>query len=121
MKLPAMKDMARSVEDEMSMGVPYALGGKISNYPCGLQITLCDPELEKLGLAEECEVGDLIHLFSMAEVTGVSKDDSGDGEKVRISLQIKFMSAEDEEEEDKEEDKDEPEKKTKGRRNLYFK
>ena len=119
MKLPPMKDMARSVEEEMTMGVPYALGGMISKYPCGLQITLCDPELEKLGLDDNCEVGDLIHLFTMAEVTGINKDDNGDGEKVRITLQIKFASCENEDEENAEEDKEEKPK-GKKRRSLYL-
>ncbi len=125
MKLPKMQDMARSIEDETSMGLPFAMGEKIHNYPCGLQITLCHPELEKLGLDDNVEVGDLIHLFSMGEVTGINKTDVGDGEQCRITIQLKFMSCENEEIENEEEDKEEPEEKPKrgklkGKSSLYF-
>lgn len=121
MKIPRMKDMARGKEAEMSMGMPFALGEMISQYPCGLQITLCDPELEKLGLDEECEVGDLIHLFSMGEVTGINKSDMGDGEKCRITVQLKFMAAENEDLEDEEEDAEEEQPRKPKKPHLYKK
>jgi len=125
MKMPRMVDMARSLEDEESMGVPFALGESVPKYPSGLQIMLCDAELEKLGMAENCEIGDLIHLFCMAEVTGINTEENENGEKCRVSLQIKFMSCENEQAEESEVERDEmPKKKLKGRgnkgRNLYY-
>lgn len=119
MKMPKMQDMEISKEEQKSMGVPYALGEAVSKYPCGLQISLGDAELEKLGLDDDCEVGEYIHLFAFAKVTSVSSHDTGDGEKCRVSLQITHLSAEDEDEENEEEDKEEPKKKKKSR-GLYF-
>ena len=47
-------------------------------YPPGLCLTLTDSELEKLSLSDEgVEVGDLVHLMVMVEVTGVHHDGGG--------------------------------------------
>ena len=44
--------------------------------------------------------GDLVHLFCMAKVTSVSKQDTSDGAKCRVELSIVEMEAEDEDTEE---------------------
>ena len=119
MKLPAMKDMSIDKDAAINtMGVPFALGEMQENYPCGLSISLGDAELEKLGLTDDCEVGEFVHLFAFAKVVSVAKHDSeGGGETNRVCLQITHLACEDEDDESEEE---ESKSKKKGRKNLYF-
>ena len=72
----------------------------VPDVPWGLRICLTEEELEKLDLDDECEVGDLIHLFAMAEVTSVSKNKSDSGEHCRIELSITHLSVEEESDEE---------------------
>lgn len=75
-------------------------------YPYGLCISLCNDELEKLDVdGTDCEVGDMLHLHCLAQVTSTSTNDFGDGPHSRIELQIKFIEVESEDDENKEEDK----------------
>ena len=103
---PKMIDMALTPAEKLESAMPYAIGST-NNYPYGLCICLGNDQLEKLGLEEECEVGDFIHLFALAKVTSVSKNDTGEGEKVRIELQITHMGLESEDEENEEGDEEE--------------
>lgn len=69
---------------------------QMPDVPSGLCLCLTETELDKLDLEEECEVGDMIHLFAMARVTSISKQDTGDGPRCRIELAITDMAVEDE-------------------------
>lgn len=100
-KIPSMVDMKLDAEEQEE-----AMNPSPPAYPYGLCISLCDDELEKLGLDDNVNVGDMLHMHCLAEVTSVSKrDDSNNGPSCRIELQIKFIAAEDEDEENEEEDK----------------
>lgn len=102
--LPKLKDMASTHEErEKKMPLMAAEIGDQPIYPYGLSLCLDDSTLEKLDLDGDCEVGDYIHLFALAKVTSVSKNDTGDGERCRIELQITHMGIENEDEEDEEE------------------
>jgi hypothetical protein len=118
MKLPKLVDMSIDKEAPMTNGVPFALGEMQDKYPCGLEITLGNAELEKLGLTDDCEVGELLHLFCMAKVVGVRKHDTERGQDNSVHLQICFMGTECEDDEDEKEEK--PKNKAKGKRSLYF-
>lgn len=73
----------------------------IPDVPYGLRICLTQDELEKLDIDySDCEVGDQIHIFGMAEVTSVSCSKSDSGENVRIELSITHMAVEDEDREE---------------------
>lgn len=61
-------------------------------YPPGLRICLCGPQLEKLGLDTDCEVGDMIDLRAFATVTNVTKDKFNS----RVELQIEKLAVENE-------------------------
>lgn len=72
-------------------------------YPYGLCISLCEDELDKLGLGEDdIDIGDILHMHCLAQVTSKSSVDNVSGQSCRIELQIKFIAAEDEDEEDDE-------------------
>lgn len=53
-------------------------------YPYGLSISLSEKELEKLDLPADCEIGDILHMVSMAKVTNFNKSENG----CRIEMQI---------------------------------
>lgn len=75
-------------------------------YPYGLCVSLCEDELEKLGLdAEELALGDMLHLHALAKVTSVSKNDTEHGSHERVELVLAYIQCEDEGEEDKKVDK----------------
>ena len=88
-------------------------------YPPGLSISLCEKELEKLGLeyTDLC-VDDMVHMHCMAVVISKSKSETQSGEdNERICLQITHIACEDEDEENE----DEEEVKGKGRTGKLYK
>lgn len=96
-KIPAMVSMRRTPAEKTEAVAAMSDG---PDYPYGLCISLCNDELEKLGLADEVEVGDMLHLHCMAKVTSVSKSDSEmSGPSCRVELQITDMVGEDEDSE----------------------
>jgi len=79
-----MVDMARApqeIQESMEAYQPPA-------YPYGLCICLTHEELDKLGLDSDCEVGDILHMVSMARVTSVNKSETSEGPSCRIELQL---------------------------------
>lgn len=83
-------------DDILDMACPIDI--PMSNrpkFPYGTQIVLGDRELEKLG----CDVGDafvggMIHIHAMARITSVSQNDTADGKKSRVELQLESMCVE---------------------------
>ena len=84
------------MDDDDTLDAPFPMPMARQSYPCGLRICLTHKELAKLGLDADCNVGDMIDLRCFAEVTSISKNDSGNGEDCRIELQIQKMACEDE-------------------------
>ena len=96
-----MVDMALSPQEtKESMAVPTMSGNR---YPYGLSICLCNDEIEKLGLDDNVDVGDMLHLFAMGKVTSVSKNDTEEGARVRVEIQLTHLGVEDEDDEEMEE------------------
>jgi len=94
-KLPSMVDMALTKDEQVEMMTP-----SLPRYPYGLCISLCEDELEKLGISkEDVESGDMIHFQALAKATSVTRCDTDNGETCRAEFQIMFMSAEDEDNE----------------------
>lgn len=90
--LKKMVSMARSVEElkDANSAMPVQ-----SLYDYGLTIRLNDESLGRLDLdTSDVEVGDLLDFRAMAEVTSVSKHDTGDGEKCCVELQITHLGLE---------------------------
>lgn len=98
-----MVDMAMDDEEKAEMISPSLNPPK---YPYGLSISLCERELEKLGVDEnDLEVGDMLHLHALAKITSVSSQEHENGSHCRVELQICYLSGEDEDEENEEEEK----------------
>lgn len=69
----------------------------VPKYSYGLSLRFDDETLEKLNLdTSDVEVGDMLDLRAMAEVTSVSKHDSGDGEKCCVELTLTHVGLENE-------------------------
>ena len=96
------KMISLEIESPVSVDMPQAVNLAIApQYPYGTQLCLNDMLLERLGLDDDCDVGDTLHFHAMAKVTSKSKNEQSG---TRIELQITEMSAEDE---DKENEDDE--------------
>jgi hypothetical protein len=66
-------------------------------YPWGLSVRFDQEILDKLNLdTSDVEVGDMLHMQCFAEVTSVSKNDTGDGEKCCIELVLTRIGLENE-------------------------
>ena len=86
-----MVDMEMDDEAKLDAPMPIAMLEK-PQYPYGLRICLNSPELEKLGLDADCDLGDTIDMRAFAEVTCVSKE----GDNCRVELQIQKLAVESE-------------------------
>lgn len=91
-------DMSMDDEDilDTCCAMPELPKPKGPQYPYGLRICLNSPELNKLGIEGDCDVGDMIDLRAFAEVTSISKD----GDNCRVELQIQKLALENEDDED---------------------
>lgn len=83
-----MSSLRRTDADKVADFMPPAM----SDHPPGLCICLTDAELEKLGVNDDVEVGDMLHLRIMVEATSVHKSTNG----CRIEAAIIAGSVEDE-------------------------
>lgn len=83
-------DMELNDESKLDAVMPIAMQMR-PDYPYGLQITLCDEQLEKLGLGDDCEKDDAVRFEAYAVVTNVSRNDGTMGKSCRVELQIRKM------------------------------
>lgn len=95
--LPPMVDMAltpKEIEEEKA-DTPWE--SPMPKYPYGLSICFTQDELDKLELdPADVDVGDVVHLFAFAKVTSKSVNETDEGQKARIEMQIIAISSEDE-------------------------
>jgi hypothetical protein len=97
-------DMAMTPEEAKEYNSPTSVG-KMPKYPYNLSISFCKDELEKLELdINDIEIGDFLHLHSMARVTSKSNYETEEGECPRLELTLAFLEVEDEAMEDEEEE-----------------
>jgi hypothetical protein len=87
-------------EDKHDNGIEIAGKSTKPDYPWGLRISLTKKELDKLGLSDNPDIGDLIDMRAFAVVTSVSKHDGEQGSECRVELQIQRMAVENEMDED---------------------
>lgn len=73
------------------------------DVPGGLCLALTQNELDKLGLDDDVEVGDMLHLMIMVQATSVHKDSNG----CRIECAIIAGRVEDESTEGMDDDEEE--------------
>ena len=117
-KLPKFVDMAIDMEEAAEMQSPISDMSHTPKYPYGLCISLCDNEIDKLDLEDDCEIGDLLHMHCLAKVTAISKNEMESGSRTRIELQIIGISCEDEDAENEDAEEEMPTHKL-GRRRPY--
>lgn len=90
-------DLELSDDEKLDMTMP--IRADAPQYPPGLRISLCEEVLQKLGLDEPPDVGDILDLRAFACVTSYSNDGSGR----RVELQIERLAVENETTEDDDE------------------
>ena len=91
-----MVDMALTDDEKLDAMMPCIVPSSGPDYPYGLKICLTEKELEKLGLAANCDVGDVIDLRAFAVVTSVSMEAREGNETARVELQIERLAIENE-------------------------
>jgi len=83
-----MVDLELDDEDKLDALQPIPMPTK-PDYPYGLKICLCGPELRKLDLdPTDCKVGDVIDLRCFGEVTSIDAN--------RVEIQLQKMAVENE-------------------------
>lgn len=78
-----MTSMARTIEEIENVPI------NTPKYFYGLTLCFDQETLDKLNLdTSDVSVGDMLPMTAMAEVTSVSKHDSGSGEQCRVELTL---------------------------------
>lgn len=77
-------------------------------YPYGLCISLCQDELDKLGIDfDDLCVGDIVHLHAMAMITSKSCSERQGGEpSERVEIQITHLAGVEDEDDENDEAED---------------
>ena len=99
MAFSKMVDMAKTPDEKADESARMAAAMPVSevrDYPYGLAITLCEDDLEKLDLEDDCDIGDVIDLRAFARVTSVTKNQADGKDRVRVELQIEQLAVENE-------------------------
>ncbi len=106
MKVLPLVDM-RMTPSEASEGMCFPSPNDAPAYPYGLCISLCQDELDKLGIDfDDLCVGDIVHLHALAMITSKSCSERQGGEpSERVEIQITHLAGESEDEEDTEMEK----------------
>jgi hypothetical protein len=92
-----MARMTSLVQTDAERQASYAISPDSGpNVPGGMCMCLTERELEKLGVSDDVEVGDLLHLMVMVQATAVHKTEGG----VRIEVACIAGCAENESTED---------------------
>lgn len=83
-------DMARTAKEMTQTVSPSLMNAPLYDY--GLSLCFNDETLDKLHLDTDVEVGDMLDTRMLLKVTSVSKNDTGDGEKCRVELQVTHIA-----------------------------
>lgn len=95
-------DMRLTDSEKAEQNGPMSVGA-VNEYPWGLCIRLSDKELEKLSVDHaDWTVGDIFDLRAMARVTSISSNETTEGERTGIELQLVMLGAEVEDSEEEE-------------------
>lgn len=80
-----------------------------ASYPFSLSFTLDNDTLEKAGLDvndPDCKVGNYVEMRILAELVGMHKADTGDGEKTTLNFQCTHLCVEDGDDDEDDQDGD---------------
>ncbi len=78
------------------MMMPIMPGRTGPDFPCGMQISLDEWLLERLGLDQDVEVGDYLDMRCFATVTSIIKSQGNGDAKCHVCLTIEKIAIEDE-------------------------
>ncbi len=116
-------DLAYTDEEKMATDIPC---GPIDRprYPYGATLSFDQDTLDKMNLdTKGVSVGDMIDLRAFGVITSISENDTSDGPKCRVEIQIQKIAIENEATEETGVDKKEPDKKddkpARGLRKMY--
>ena len=99
-----MTDLALTDEEKMDSELPCVPMDR-PKYPYGLGLCFDQTVLDKLSLdIKDANVGDVIDIRAFATITAISQNDSADGPRNRVELQIEKIALENEATESTEED-----------------
>lgn len=104
-----MVDLALTDEEKMACDVPC---GPIDRpkYPYGLSLSFDQATLDKLKLdTKDVSVGDMIDIRAFGTITSISENDTADGPKCRVEIQLEKIAVEDEATEETPEPEEKPE------------
>ena len=88
-----MVDLELDDEDKLDAIMPMPMAKP--DYPFGLRICLCGPEMGKLKLdPTDVKIGDYLDIRAFGEITSVSRE--------RVEIQLQRMSVENETDENEE-------------------
>lgn len=102
MMLPKFVNLKKSPDELTKDGhcLPCDVGSYAQDvYPYGLCLYLDDSTLKKLDLDTDVDAGDQILMACVCKVTSVTKNDTTEGQRMRVELQITDIALEDHEEE----------------------
>jgi hypothetical protein len=94
-----MKSM-KLTKSEATEAMPKVAEQEAPAYPWGLRLELNDESMKKLGLDKLPEVGEAMMLRAKVVVERVSQNDTKDGKRQDMSLQITDMEIGDDEKEE---------------------
>ncbi len=87
--LPKFANMAKTPEQIKEDTLPFdARSYPTPVYPYGLSICLENEQLEKLNLSGDCDVGDMIYMQAIGKITSASKQETTEGIKARVEIQL---------------------------------
>lgn len=99
-----MIDLALTAADKAEMHgmmAPALMDNNGPEYPPGMRISLCEKEMDKLGLdIKMANIGDLIDMRCFGVITSMSQSDGPDGPCCRVEIQIQRAAFENEDEEE---------------------
>lgn len=104
-----MVDLRLSDEEKSAKLAENMLGDPtaVPDFAWGRCIKFTDRELDKLGLTGDCDVGDILDMHCMAEVTSVFMRKTGGETCCEVELQITHVDAMEDDDDDDDEDGDE--------------
>jgi hypothetical protein len=64
-----------TIDERIDAAMPMGISlGDAPDYPYGMKICMDEGLLQKLGLSDNCDIGDLLDMRCMAKVTSVTKN-----------------------------------------------
>lgn len=87
----ALTPLKRTPAERKDKEAQMQAGPEVDQYPYGCALDLATDELDKLGVKELPEVGDLFHIKALGKVTRVSANEHSAGRERSICIQLTHL------------------------------